>query len=214
VYRDEREDDMTVPAGPAASPGYEGAQHEVADTHNSRFRGAVEWLIVIVGAVVVALLIKTFLLQAFFIPSGSMLPTLEVGDRVLVNKLSYRFGDVGRGDLIVFERPDSAVSDDIKDLIKRVVALPGESLVIRDGRVFIDGALLNEPYLPDGTTTSPGTMGCSETDPCVIPENSVWVMGDNRGGSKDSRYFGAVPDDEIVGRAFVRVWPLNRIGLL
>lgn len=180
----------------------------------SRMRGAVEWLVVIAGAVIVALLIKTFLLQAFYIPSSSMVPTLGVGDRVLVNKVSYKLHDVNRGDIIVFERPDSEHTDDIKDLIKRVIALPGEKVVIKEGGVFIDGRPLNEPYLPEGTTTSPGPLGCSDVAPCVVPDDAVWVMGDNRSDSKDSRYFGAIPEGEIVGRAFFRVWPLNRLGFL
>jgi signal peptidase I len=225
VYRDEHEDEVTMPAssppdaevdhGIHRQPDADGTREDAADDKDrSRLRGAIEWLVVIAGAVAVALLVKTFLLQAFYIPSGSMLPTLEVGDRVLVNKLSYQWSDVGRGDLIVFERPDSEHADDIKDLIKRVIALPGEELVIKDGRVYIDGQALSEPYLPAGTTTSPQTLRCSETDPCVIPQSSVWVMGDNRNGSRDSRSFGAIPDDDIVGKAFIRVWPLNRFGLL
>jgi signal peptidase I len=180
----------------------------------SRLRGAIEWIVVIGGAVLVALLIKTFLLQAFFIPSGSMIPTLGIGDRVLVNKLSYTMGDVDRGDIIVFERPDSEHTDDIKDLIKRVVGLPGEQIVIKQGRVHVNGEALPETYLPAGMTTSPGPLGCSETDPCVIPQNAVWVMGDNRNESKDSRFFGAIGEGQIIGKAFLRVWPLNRLGFL
>lgn len=177
----------------------------------------IEWVVVVVGAIVVALVIKTFVMQAFFIPSESMQPLLEKGDRVLVNKLSYRLHDINRGDVVVFERPEESNAE-IKDLIKRVVALPGETVVIKDNRVYVDGKPLDEPYLPAGTTitTGPGnatwTHKCSPEDPCVIPEGTVWVMGDNRSNSQDSRYIGPVPQDKVVGRAFVIVWPFDRVS--
>jgi signal peptidase I len=184
----------------------------------TRTRSAVEWIIVVVGAVLVAIIIKTFVMQEFFIPSESMVPTLKINDRVLVNKLSYRLHDVNRGDVIVFERPDGETNDQVKDLIKRVIALPGETLVINDNKIYINGKQLDEPYLPPGTVITPGPGGstwphkCTTDDPCVIPTDTVWVMGDNRTNSKDSRYIGPIPEDKIVGRAFVTVWPFNRIG--
>ena len=173
-------------------------------------------MIVIVGAILLALVVKVFLLQAFYIPSLSMYPTLHEGDRVLVNKLSYHLHDVNRGDVIVFERPPSETSSNIPDLIKRVVGLPGESITIENGAVFIDGQRLDEKYLPDGTVTSTANAPnkCTPDAPCVVPEGKVWVMGDNRGDSKDSRYFGAIDESSIVGRAFITVWPLGRFGLL
>jgi signal peptidase I len=123
---------------------------------------------------------------------------------------------VNRGDIIVFERPASEAASEIPDLIKRVVGLPGEEIVIEGGHVFIDGTQLPESYLPDGTTTSTDNAPnkCLRTAPCVVPDGQVWVMGDNRGDSKDSRYFGTIDQNSIVGRAFVRVWPLNRLALL
>ncbi len=179
--------------------------------------GAIaEWLLVIVGAVVLAVVVKVFLLQAFYIPSLSMYPTLHEGDRVLVNKLSYRLHDVNRGDIVVFERPASETSSNIPDLIKRVVGLPGESIVIADGSVYVDNQKLDESYLPAGTVTSAQSapFKCTQQAPCVVPPGEVWVMGDNRPDSKDSRYFGPIPESSIVGRAFMRVWPLGRFGLL
>lgn len=184
----------------------------------TKTRSLVEWIIVVVGAVLVALIIKTFVMQAFFIPSESMVPTLKINDRVLVNKLSYRLHDVNRGDIIVFERPEGESNDQVKDLIKRVIALPGESVVINDNKIYINGQQLAEPYLPAGTINTPGPGGatwthkCTTDDPCVVPEGAVWVMGDNRTNSKDSRYIGPIPEDKIVGRAFVTVWPFDRIG--
>lgn len=181
-------------------------------------RGAsfVEWVLVIVGAILLALVVKVFLLQAFYIPSLSMSPTLRVGDRVLVNKLSYRLHDVNRGDVIVFERPASETSSTIPDLIKRVVGLPGESISFIDGAVYVDGKRLDESYLSDGTVTSSANAPnkCTAEAPCVVPSGQVWVMGDNRSDSKDSRYFGSIEESTIVGRAFVTVWPLGRFGLL
>jgi len=179
--------------------------------------GLIEWALVIVGAVVLAVLVKTVLIQAFYIPSESMYPTLQKGDRVLVNKLSYRLHDVNRGDVVVFERPPEETATNIPDLIKRVVGLPGEEVVIEAGSVYVDGQRLDEPYLPEGVTTeSPPSAHyqCTVEQPCEVPDGEVWVMGDNRGDSKDSRYFGPIDEDSIVGRAFVVVWPFGRMGLL
>jgi len=170
-------------------------------------RTAVEWVVIVVAALLTALLIKTFLLQAFYIPSDSMVPTLVQHDRVLVNKLSYHFHDVHRGDIVVFERPQGEVDPKIKDLIKRVVALPGETVEGRNGQVLINGRALTEPYLPKGVQTS--DFGAVQ-----IPKGRYWVMGDNRGNSKDSRVFGPIPKGLIVGRAFIRVWPISSISLL
>lgn len=180
---------------------------------------------VIAVAVIVALVIRTFVAQAFYIPSESMEPLLQRNDRVVVDKLTYDFDDISRGDVIVFEKPADAPGSDIADLIKRVVGLPGETIVIDGGSVYIDGALLEEPYLTDGTftgqgsgTPQPGATGiaqrCGVPDPCIVPDGYVFVMGDNRSNSKDSRWtdLGYISDEQLVGRAFVRVWPLSRLG--
>ena len=181
-------------------------------------RGAalVEWALVVVGAVALAVVVKIFLLQAFYIPSASMYPTLQNGDRVLVNKLSYDLHDVNRGDIVVFERPASETSSNIPDLIKRVIGLPGEQVAFDGGQVYIDGQPLVEDYLPEGTVTTAANAPnkCTLQAPCSVPAGQVWVMGDNRGDSKDSRYFGTIPESTIVGRAFIKVWPLGRFGLL
>ncbi len=196
---------------------------EPDDAMGRRMRGFLEWGAVIVGALAVALIIKTFLMQAYFIPSSSMEPTLNVGDRVLVNKLSYDFGDISRGDLVVFNRPASQPEGE-DDLIKRVVALPGEVVEIRDGEIFItvidsdQQQRLEEPYLEEGMRTSGlvDTTNCVVPDAttCEVPENHVFVLGDNRPGSRDSRVFGPIPDDLVVGRAFLRVWPLSELSFL
>ena len=184
---------------------------EDAPRRQSSRRAAIEWVIVIGGAVVVALVIKTLLLQAFYIPSSSMEPTLHLGDRVLVNKLSYHLHGIHRGDIVVFERPRNSAAGDVPDLIKRVVALPGESVEVQGGKVFVDHHPLDEPYLPKGTITPDFTAtGCSPQ--CKVPTGHVFVLGDNRGNSQASNIFGPIDDDLIVGRAFVRIWPIKRIG--
>lgn len=183
---------------------------------NARVRSTIEWVAVIVGALVVALVVKTFLFQAFYIPSASMEPTLTEGDRVLVNKLSYDLHDVNRGDIVVFElTPDDVGPDGIKDLIKRVVGLPGDIIETRDGVVYVNDRRLEEPYLAEGMITGdPATGNNPGIARQTIPAGMVFVMGDNRSNSHDSRYAdrGPIPVDSIVGRAFVIVWPLSSIS--
>ena len=185
-------------------------------------RTVIEWVVLVVAAIGIALVIKTFLFQAFYIPSASMVPTLEVGDRVLVNKLSYDLHDVNRGDIVVFAAEPNVEwrKAGIDDLVKRVIALPGETVTeCQTGRVCIDDRLLDEGYLPDGTTTSiqgaiPGCEPSSPEDGCTVPAGHYFVMGDNRGQSADARIHGPIKGSSIVGRVFVRIWPLDRLGFL
>jgi signal peptidase I len=180
-------------------------------------RSALEWIVVVAGAVVVALLIQATSFQAFFIPTASMQHTLDVGDRVLVNKWSYRLHPIHRGDIVVFSKPKGELASNINDLIKRVVALPGETVTIADNQVSINGRPLEEPYLPKGTSIQPVTGGkyaCTPAAPCKIPAGQIWVMGDNRTNSEDSRYFGPIPESSVLGRAFFRIWPVTRLGPL
>ncbi len=143
-----------------------------------------------------------------------MEPTLGIGDRVIVNKLSYKLHDVNRGDLIVFENPSSS-NGAVSDLIKRVIALPGETLQVLEGKVYIDGNLVIEPYLEASDTTFDflAPESCigekAVLNKCIVPDGHVFVMGDNRDNSRDSRIFGPVDIETIIGRAFVRVWPLG-----
>jgi signal peptidase I len=196
-------------------------------------RAALEWGILIVVAIVIAIVIKTFLFQAFYIPSESMVPTLEVGDRVLVNKLSYDLHDVHRGDIMVFaaEPNEQWHRAGIDDLVKRVIALPGETITqCETNRVCIDGRLLDESYLPKGTVTTIPTnlpyitntkgekvLVCDKDSPdggCKVPAGKVFVMGDNRTNSQDARANGPIKESSIVGRVFLRIWPPNRIGFM
>ena len=179
----------------------------------------------ILMAFVLAIVIKTFLIQAFFIPSDSMIPTLRPGDRVLVTKLPYYFDDPHRGDVVVFEDPDpqsqtdrgvvdgffhwlfqglGVQKPDNEDFIKRVIGEPGQTVWAKDGRVYVDGVAVDEPYLTQKTADFPRT---------TVPEGDLFVMGDNRSNSLDSRFsLGFVPIDRVVGRAFIIVWPPPRFG--
>ena len=185
-------------------------------------RTVVEWVVLVVAAIVIAIVIKTFLFQAFYIPSASMVPTLEVGDRVLVNKLSYDLHDVHRGDIVVFAASPNTEwhNAGIDDLVKRVIALPGETITeCENGKVCIDGRLLDESYLPKGTTTTidstpPGCEPDSPANGCTVPAGHLFVMGDNRSQSADARIHGPIKESSIVGRVFVRIWPFNRLGFL
>jgi signal peptidase I len=198
------------PADGRTELALEQGAEEPEEKKRSPLRSLIEWAVVIIGALVVATVIKTFLFQAFWIPSDSMLPTLQQQDRVLVNKLSYDLHDVNRGDVVVFERPPGE-TEKIKDLIKRVIAVEGDTLTLQDGKVLVNGKAVDEPYLPEGAET---VNICAFTGTVKVPDGHVFVMGDNRGNSKDSRCFGPIDEDLIVGRAFVRVWPLNALGTL
>lgn len=206
----DHQDDEAAPLSPTAR-------------RDQRVRSVIEWVAVLAGAVVVALLVRTFLFTTFWIPSASMEPTLMGAgrrDRVVVNRLSYKLHDVNRGDIIVFKVPPGEASLEIdgqkvEDLIKRVVGLPGETVALRGGDVYVDGEKLDEPYLPDGLETT-NICGADPEPEWVVPDDAVFVMGDNRPMSLDARCWSthSVEESEIVGRAFIRVWPLTEITLL
>ena len=167
--------------------------------------GVVEFLVILlVSFALVFGFVRPFVVEAFYIPSESMVPTLRIGDRVLVNKFIYRFAQPERGDIIVFE----SVEGGGEDLIKRVVGVPGDKISVRGGRLLVNGEPQREPYVykkyPDRSSSAPTT----------VPEDHVFVMGDNRANSRDSRFFGPVPKRNIEGEAFLRFWPPDRIGLL
>lgn len=210
-----------------SSDEIEYLKDEPPKEENSFIGFLFELPILILVALVVAVVIKTFLIQAFFIPSGSMIPTLEVDDRVMVNKLSYTFGEPSAGDIAVFDSPfgsdgpeESLVDKVVRnvseslgirtataedDLIKRIIATGGETVEIRDNQVLVNGEAIAEPYLAAGATMA-------DMDLTEIPVGSVWLMGDNRSRSVDSRRFGPVDAGTIVGKAFVRIWPFDRFG--
>ena len=182
-------------------------EDEPAAPRRSHVRRNIEWVVIVVVAVLSALLVKTFLIEAFYIPSGSMEPTLDIGDRVLVNKLSYHLHDVHRGDVIVFKRPPGVAGEPrIKDFIKRVIGLPGDTIETRADAVYINGKKLPEKYLPTGMRTIPGI------ERQKVPPKHYWVMGDNRTNSSDSRFFRTITESSILGRAFIQVWPFSHFG--
>ena len=201
---------------------------------------ALEYGILIVVAIVIASLIRVFVGLAFFIPSESMYPTLKIGDRVVVSRLSYRLHEPHRGDIVVFQNPAytelrrntpidrlfrnlfdfvGARQPKDKNYVKRVIGVPGDKLEIKDDAVWINGIKLGEPWLQPGVKTTPGPDGQRVFN---VPPDSYFMMGDNRPESADSRYFNDpqgnrqpfVNKKSFVGRAFVRVWPLTRLGSL
>jgi signal peptidase I len=204
----------------AASPGRTGA------------RTAREIPVLILAAGMIAFLLKTFVAQAFFIPSGSMLPQLQINDRVVVSKLAYKLHDPRRGDIVVFDCPPTAqcpapgpsrgivrgavrfvgerigvIQPSTDEYIKRVIALPGETVEGKEGRVFVNGRALTEPYLKPEITTS-------DFRPVQVPAGKLWVMGDNRGNSSDSRVFGTINQSTVVGRTIVKVYPFPSASFL
>ena len=189
----------------------EAIRTDLSEKQRTQMRAVWEWVFVVVIAIGAALLIRLFLFQQYYIDGPSMQTTLMPQDRVLVNKMSYKLHDIHRGDVIVFDRVTNEVQHD--DLIKRVMGLPGETLEIRSCIVYVDGVQVDEPYLnPEQTSQIEPSARCgSHTDmaPLVVPEHMVFVMGDNRVQSFDSRDFGPIDTDKVRGRAFVVIWPAS-----
>ena len=177
-----------------------------ATENDGRLRNLLEWGGIILVAVLFALLVRGLAFQTFYIPSESMVPRLETNDRVLVNKLAYDFRDPARGDVTVFRTPPNAHITAMDDLVKRIVGLPGETIEGRDGHIYIDGTILNEPYLPAGVTSPPFSA-------VKVPANSYFMLGDNRQLSNDSHIWGPANKDLFVGPVFVTIWPLDRIDV-
>ena len=187
-------------------PGRDSSSSADSDEREVSLGRWILELVVLVGvAFVLATGIKTFVVQPFVIPTGSMIPTLEIGDYVIANKFIYRFDDPGRGDIVVFLSPSSNSTD----YIKRVIAVGGQTVDVRDGLVFVDGEPLDEPYTR-GARNDPGPLAL----PVTVPEGYVWLMGDNRENSQDSRWFGPQPVSRIVGKAFFIYWPISDLGTL
>jgi len=168
-------------------------------------RWLVETAVMIALAFLLAQGIKTFVVQPFVIPTGSMEPTIMTGDRVLAEKITVRFRDPLQGEIVVFDDPTGRHPQ----LIKRVIAVGGQTVDIQDGTVVVDGAPLEEPYV-HGKVTDPGTVPL----PVTLALDEVWLMGDNRPNSGDSRFMGPIPESMVQGRAFAIYWPTGRIGSL
>lgn len=167
----------------------------------------IELIQTIVTAAVLSLGIRTFIAEARYIPSSSMRPTLEVNDRLIIEKLSYLFREPIRGDVIVFNPTESLKAENFKDaFIKRIIGLPGEIVEVKIGKVYVNGKKISEEYIFEAPDYNYG--------PSRIPEDEYLVLGDNRNNSYDSHYWGFVPKKKIIGKAFVRFWPFDRLGSL
>lgn len=167
----------------------------------------IETLKTLVTAGILAIGIRTFVAEARYIPSESMLPTLEVQDRLIIEKISYHFKDPKRGDVVVFNPTEILEQQNYKDaFIKRVIGIPGDTVQVRGGHVYVNGKQLEEDYINQAPDYEYG--------PVTVPENHYLVFGDNRNNSYDSHYWGFVPREKLVGKAFVRFWPFNRVGTL
>ena len=203
-------------------PGAGGAQ-ETRDAGGTTGERSNRWIYELVGvlvaAVLLAVLLRTFVVATYSIPSLSMEPTLQIGDRIVVDKLAYHLHGVGTGDIVVFATPanENCAGPPVADLVKRVIGLPGQTVSLAGGKVYIDGAYLPEPWLPlevrNQTFPGPSDAPYSLHDAYRVPSGDVYVMGDNRTESCDSRYWGPVPKSSIVGKVDVRIWPLSRMHL-
>jgi signal peptidase I len=237
----------------SADPSTPGVDREKDDEQRGS-ESLIELVVIVAVAVGLALLIQAFVVKPYRIPSRSMVPELQVGQRVLVNRIDGRFGTPDRGDVVVFRPPAGAADNTcgVKDgqeylpgkvyasgnegalaermacsigtpgkyeetYIKRVVGLPGEQLKIIRGHAYINGKRLNEPYInPEGSCDVPDAVSsdCTYSLDITIPPDSFFMMGDNRDASDDSRFWGPVPKQNVIGEAFMTYWPPKRIGLL
>lgn len=179
---------------------------------HSLARSVLEWIATFVCVFVFFMLIRTFVIEPYRVPTGSMEPTIEVGDQVLAQKVTLNLGmGVDQGDIVVFKNPDSTSDHDI--LVKRVIATEGQTVELIDGVVYVDGSPLDESYTQGSSyPLASQATGVSVGYPYTVPEGCVWVMGDNRENSADSRYFGAVSEDDLIAIVVFRYWPLSRIG--
>ena len=168
----------------------------------------IEWVAIVVAAVLVSLLMRTYVVQTFYIPSGSMEPTLQIGDRIIVSKLSVEWGTIHRGDILVVKAPPSEhCGETVTDPVKRVIGLPGDTLTSQGNTIYVNNQPLNETW----THIEPLTPSIGKV---VVPANHYFMMGDNHPDSCDSRFWGSIPRSDVIGKAFLRIWPIGRFGFL
>ena len=167
-----------------------------------KLKGVLEWVVVLVAAVVIAFLFGAFVAEVYIVPSGSMLETIQEGDRLVGEKVSFHFREPEAGEVVTFDDPIQPGTT----LIKRVIATEGQTVDLRDGVLYIDGLAQDEDYTL-GKPSEPLQTPYGITYPYTVPDGCIWVMGDNRTNSKDSRYFGAVPVSNVTSRATFIFWP-------
>jgi signal peptidase I len=213
-------DSEATAGAPLTGPdqGPPGARDEAGKADGDRsFRWVLELVGVVAVALVIAVLLRTFVVATYSIPSGSMEPTLQIGDRIVVDKLSYHLHGVETGNIIVFATPpnEDCAGPPVANLVKRAIGLPGQTISLSGGQVYVDGKLLAEPWLPpsvrDETYPGPSSQPYALHHAFRIPTGDVYVMGDNRPQSCDSRYWGPVRESTIVGKVDLRIWPLSRL---
>lgn len=171
---------------------------------NARWKNLFELAQILAFALILSFLVRAFLIDTRIVPTGSMLPTIQLQDRLIVDKLLFKYRDIERGDIVAFRAPPKSGEKD--DLVKRVIGLPGEEIQVKDGQVLINGTALEENYLlekPD-----------YQYKPVTVPEDSYFVLGDNRRSSNDSHMWGFLPKQNILGVVWIRYWPLNTFGRL
>jgi signal peptidase I len=177
-------------------------------TRPSGRRALTGWAASLALALLLAFVIRTFVFQAFSIPTTSMVPTLDVYDRILVQKLFFSWHQLREGDIVVFTHPprDHCPGPSKSDLVKRVIALPGQTIYSADGNIYIDGHRLNEHYLPKDDPLGPAIPNASAQDPYRVPAGEFYVLGDNRAISCDSRYWGPIKGSSIIGKVVLLLW--------
>jgi signal peptidase I len=202
-----------------------GAAHRAGRALRHR-SGIIEWVVIVVVAFLVAVVVRTYVIDSYIVPTGSMVPTIRIGDRIIVDKLSYDLGHPEVGQIVVFHRVAGDVGPGPAVLVKRVIGLPGQWLRSGPhGEILVDGKLLSQPWLTARARAHPGPPICSTgqfdeapaaTADCHrgslhVPAGEYFVMGDNRRISFDSRYWGLVPGHLLIGRVLARIWPLNQL---
>jgi len=201
--------DMTSPADLGGVPEQDtGEPLGQGSPQPSRRRVLAGWGITLVLALVLAFGVRTFVFQAFSIPTTSMVPALDVHDRILVQKLFFNWHQLREGDIVVFAHPprDRCGGPSETDLVKRVIALPGQTIYSADGIIYIDGHQLSEPYLPATDPLGPAIPDASPQHPFRVPAGEFYVMGDNRAISCDSRFWGPIQGSSIVGKVVLLLW--------
>lgn len=189
-------------------------------------RLVVEIVVIVVAALALSFIVRAFLVETYEVPSGSMQNTIQIGDRILAEKISYYFGDPQKGDIVTFVSPiqedesvgtETILSGNQEIFVKRVIATEGDTVDIRNGSVYVNGELLEEDYVEEGNETFTFTSTYHDVEieyPYTVPEGELWVMGDNRENSRDSRYFGSIEVSSVTGRVFFRYWPFSSFGLM